>query len=368
MAEAKAKAKTEAKQEEKQPSQQVAAFNNVQTFLAENAGEFRARLPKHINSDRFEAVALEAVRQNPLLLKCTPRSLFNAFRKAAADGILPDGREGVITPYKDEAQWNPMIFGLRKRARELDDLIVDTQVVYANDHFVWHQGDDPKLEHTPAPLGHPSGRGNMIGAYAIYKRHGEILHREVMDVNQIKTVQSQSKKPDSLMWTKFPEEAWRKVVARRGFKSVPSLSEKLDAIVRSGDEEFEFPESQSSVLDRAKPERPRDVRDMLDRFSVKPEEAKKSEAKSFEEAEVIDSVRSNLRYDEKESAATLELLWGEVPRHSNEAGDFVGFIESWREQVAMMTPADQKKACEEVEQVACDNLGTSVAALLPRLI
>lgn len=351
MAEAKAKAKTEAKpQETKQPSQQVAAFNNVQTFLAENAGEFRARLPKHVNADRFEAVALEAVRQNPKLLGCTPRSLFNAFRKAASDGLLPDGREGVITPYKDEAQWNPMIFGLRKRARELDDLIVDAQIVCQGDEFVWHQGDEPKLHHIPAFLG--QSRGPMIGAYAIFKRGDEILHREVMDVNQIKTVQSQSRMPDSLMWKKFPEEAWRKVVARRGFKSVPSLSEKLDEIVRSGDDEFEFPDAHPEPVKHAVTDRPRDVKSMLDQFG----------SGTVIDGEAVETPQANVGLSEQELRDFIE----DLPS-SDSPGEFIEHIESWRPSFSGMTAEHQRVAIEKLEQAACDALGTEEAAKLPRL-
>jgi phage RecT family recombinase len=350
MAEAKTKAKTE---EKKPESREVAAFRTVESWLVDNSGELSARLPKHINRDRFQAVALEAVRQNPKLLACTPRSLFNAFRKAAADGILPDGREGVITPYKDEAQWNPMIFGLRKRARELDDLIVDAQVVYANDHFIWHQGDDPKLEHTPAPLGQV--RGGMIGAYAIFKRHGEILHREVMDVNQIKTVQSQSRKPDSLMWVKFPEEAWRKVVARRGFKSVPSLSEKLDAIVRSGDDEFEFPDAPPPVKHPVA-ERPRDVKSMLDQFG----------SGTVIEGEAVETPHGNIRLDADASYDELNTFIDGLPS-KDVPGNFIEYIESWRVAFPMMTQEHQRIAIEKLEEAACEALGTEEAAKLPRL-
>lgn len=213
-------------------------------------------LPPHVGKQRFIASALAAVKQTPDLLTATPRSLFTAITKSAQDGLLPDGREGVITLYKEKqkddswhvvAQWNPMTFGLRKRARELDGVIVNAQVVHENDRFVRHEGDEPRIEHDPAPLG--QSRGVMIGAYAIIRNDTAILHREVMNKEQIEAVRAQSKAQNSLMWSKFTEEAWRKTVIRRAMKSVP-CSDTLDTIVRRDDDTFDFTEP---TQERSKP-------------------------------------------------------------------------------------------------------------------
>lgn len=212
--------------------------------------EIAPLLPSHIKKERFIAAAHSAVKQNPELLECTVRSLFNALAKAAQDGLLPDGREGVITSYRTKiehdgkeiyvkiATWNPMAYGLRKRARELDNIIIDAQVVHDNDHFVWHQGDDPRIEHEPAKLG--TDRGAMIGSYAIFRReNGTILHREIMDKSQVMATKNQSKAKTSLMWTTFETEGWRKAVVRRGMKTVP-VSEDLERIITRDDENFDF--------------------------------------------------------------------------------------------------------------------------------
>ena len=233
-------------------------WEDFETELKQREQAIVSMLPQHVAKQRFINSAIAAVKQTPDLLTATPRSLFAAITKSAQDGLLPDGREGVITLYKEKqkdnswlnvAQWNPMTFGLRKRARELDEVIVNAQVVHENDKFVRHEGDDPHIEHHPAPLGQP--RGPMIGAYAIIRNETTILHREVMDAAQIEAVRAQSKAPDSLMWKKFTEEAWRKTVIRRAMKSVP-CSEKLETIVRRDDDLFDFTESQNHQ-ERPKP-------------------------------------------------------------------------------------------------------------------
>lgn len=224
----------------------LSKWEDFERELQSREQSIAAMLPQHVSKHRFLSSSVAAVKQNPELLNATPRSLFNAVTKSAQDGLLPDGREGIITIYREKqrdnsyalvAQWNPMIGGLRKRARELDAIIVNAQVVHEHDHFVRDEGDDPKIEHKPAPLG--AERGKLIGAYAIFRNGDGILHREVMDAPQIEAVRAQSKAPNSLMWTKFAEEGWKKTVVRRGFKSVP-CSENLEVVVRRDDDMFNF--------------------------------------------------------------------------------------------------------------------------------
>jgi recombination protein RecT len=234
-----------------QQKQGLTVWEGFQAELKSREQEICAMLPSHINKERFKNSIIAAVKQTPDLLKATPRSFFGALTKSAQDGLLPDGREGVVTVYGKEAQWNPMAHGLRKRARELDQIIVDAQVVYQNDVFDWHQGDEPRIEHDPAPLGTP--RGEMIGAYAVFRNKSGILHREVMDASQIAKVKSQSKNPDGLLWGKFEAEAWRKTVVRRGFKTVP-VSEKLAVIVQRDDDNYQFDQPQLENAP-ARPER-----------------------------------------------------------------------------------------------------------------
>lgn len=234
-------------------SKALTAWQDFQTELSQREREIASMLPKHISKDRFINSAIAAVKQTPGLLECTPRSLMAAVTKSAQDGLLPDGREGVINIYNTKvkgqrgeqdrwekrAQWLPMVHGLRKRARELGDVLVSAQVVCENDEFTWEEGDNPKIEHRPTKLG--SARGSIIGAYAIYRSGEDILHREVMGIEDIEAVRAQSKDPDSLMWKKFFGEATRKTVVRRGFKSVP-CSEKLATILERDDDQFDYEE------------------------------------------------------------------------------------------------------------------------------
>lgn len=243
-------------------SKSLGLWSDFQDEIKAREKEITSMLPQNVSRERFINSAVAAVKQNPDLLLCTPRSLFGAITKSAQDGLLSDGREGIITSYNNqqkdntwlaEAQWNPMTFGLRRRARELDNIIVDAQVVHENDSFQWHQGDAPHIEHRPAQLGQP--RGKMIGVYAIFKRGNDILHREVMSAEQVEAVRSQSKAKNSLLWTKFSGEGWRKAVVRRGFKSVP-CSDKLQSIVQRDDDLFSFDDAPVAIPPPSPPPAP----------------------------------------------------------------------------------------------------------------
>jgi hypothetical protein len=232
---------------------------DVFTFeLKARAGQIASWLPKTLPVDRFINSVIQAVQKTPQLLDPERRTaLHGEISKAAIDGLLPDGREGVLLPQNERikpnnapeytakiVRWQPMAWGIRKRARETDDIIIDTQVVCANDRFVWRQGDNPSIDHEPAPLG--TLRGQKIGAYAIFKKAGDILHREVMDAGQIAAVRAMSRQPNGLMWTKFEEEGYRKSVLRRGSKSVPCSGE-LQTVINRWDDLFDLDAAQSDA-------------------------------------------------------------------------------------------------------------------------
>jgi recombination protein RecT len=230
-------------------------------LLEEYREEITAMLTAGLTWSRFMNSCLAAMRRDPSFLEgTTRRSVITSLIQSAQDGLVPDGKEGVITPYKNkrsgkrEAKWNPMTQGLRKRARELDGLLIDAQVVHEKDTYRRTQGDEPKIVHEPAD--HLPDRGPMILTYAIFKREdGTILHREVMNKAQVMEVKGQSSQPDSLMWTKFETEGWRKSVIRRGFKTVP-VSDALMRVVSREDDNFDFSHERESAAIPAAPPAP----------------------------------------------------------------------------------------------------------------
>jgi len=236
------------------------AWETFQIELNRRADEIGSQLPSNVSRDRFLGAAIAAVKSNPGILTATPRSLMAALTKAAQDGLLPDGREGIITvfsqkvqgsspqQYENVAQWNPMFYGIRKRARELDGIIIDAQVVFAGDEFDYELGDSPYIKHKPKARTEAVDASAGVAVYAIFRHpeHG-ILHREVMWKPEVFATMNQSRAKTSLMWTTFWTEGWRKAVGRRGSKSVP-VSAQLERLIQRDDENFDFAAPSSRAL------------------------------------------------------------------------------------------------------------------------
>jgi recombination protein RecT len=217
----------------------IAVFKNE---LADRVDRLTTYLPDGVTLKRFTDTAIAAVATNPSLLNCDRTSLHVAVLKAAKSGLMPDGRESCIVPRKGKAEWQPMVYGLRKRFMELGGIIVDAAVVHANDSFHHELGDEPLIHHAPLDPrkrgedGKFLSRGEMVAAYAIFRKDGKIIHRETMYAADIERVKSMVQAKDSLMWSKFPSEGWRKSVIHRGAKSLPLVPELAEIFARENED------------------------------------------------------------------------------------------------------------------------------------
>ena len=98
-------------------------ISEVRLQLDTMVGQFAAVLPKHIPVERFGRVVLTAVQTNPELLNVERRSLWNACMEAAQDGLMPDGRLGVLVVYRDKRR-GPIARPLQFSCRGLGRLLV----------------------------------------------------------------------------------------------------------------------------------------------------------------------------------------------------------------------------------------------------
>lgn len=230
-------------------SNAIQLFRQFRSELDQRADKIAALLPPTISRERFLHYARIAVSNQPRLLLCHRVSLHNAIMKAATDRLVPDGREGVIIPREEKgglltATWQPMAHGIRKRAAE-HGIIIDAKVVCAKDKFEWEEGLNPVLRHVPTPL--DADPGDMIGAYAVFRREGRVLHFEVMRKGQILAVKAISKQQNGLMWSKFEDQAWIKTVVRRASKSVPEMPELVQQVIERHDDDFALPRGEEPL-------------------------------------------------------------------------------------------------------------------------
>jgi len=226
---------------------------NTQLVLASIAApEFRAKvqasLPKGADPDRFTRMTITAIQNKPELLEADKESLYLAILQCAQTGLAPDGKESALTVFNTKVgnnqwvkkvQFMPMVTGIIKKLGEVD-VKCDTNVVYENDIFEYEAGDNEHIRHVPTPLG--QDKGMRIGCYAILRVKGiDTPYREVMSTEDVEAVRAQSRAPDSLMWTKFPGEAYRKTVLRRCAKRIPlKFDEALEATLNADNETFDM--------------------------------------------------------------------------------------------------------------------------------
>lgn len=228
--------------------------------LVKMSGEFKMALPSHISPDKFQRVVMTAVQQDPDILAADRRTLLMAATKCAQDGLLPDKREAAFVIFNTKikidgretwvkaVQYMPMIAGIQKRAMN-SGLVQSLQghVIYENDHFVWQQGTDERLEHRPL---FPGDRGKPIGAYAVARVKGmdRPLFR-VMDYDRIEKARAVSKNAQGGVWKTWWDEMAIKTVVRNLAKSLPADAELDMMRVTNRDEEPTSPEESTSTID-----------------------------------------------------------------------------------------------------------------------
>jgi recombination protein RecT len=198
--------------------------------------EFKAALPAHIAPERFVRTTLTAINLNPDILNCEPRSVYAACMKAAADGLILDGREAALAKFNTKmkvdgvekwvnvAQYMPMAQGLLKKARNSGEISsIVARVVYSNDKFHFICGDDEKLTHEPCLDSEP-GKPRLAYMVARLKDGGIVRH--VMTRTEIEKRKAVARSTN--IWDKWEAEMWVKTVLRAGAKFLPASSDKPD--------------------------------------------------------------------------------------------------------------------------------------------
>lgn len=226
---------------------EIKPIDEVRNALSKMASQFKAVMPTQEHVDRFIRITVTAVQQNPKLLDADRNSFYAACMKAAQDGLLPDGKEAVLTVYntnvgtKDKPEWRsmvqyqPMVEGMMKKLRLTGEIAgaPAVHVVKCNDQFDFQLGDDEKIVHRPAL----SDRGATIGAYSIVRFKDGAVSREYMSIEEVEAVRDRSKSKDYGPWKTDFDEMARKTVFRRHSKKLPKSTD-LDNVLANDDDTF----------------------------------------------------------------------------------------------------------------------------------
>jgi recombination protein RecT len=214
----------------------------VVQLIKDSASEFAKRLPAKADATKWMMQLATAVQKSPDLLNCEPASLLLAAYEAAELGVSlsPTLQLGYLIPYGKTAQFQISWRGLVQRAYETGTVrSFYAEMVYQNDKFERQYAPKRNLFHSPGE----GDRGEEIGAYALVEFKDETIDWEFADKALIERHRKHSRQPDSLMWSKFREEAWKKtairILAKRLPLSNPGMEAWADVIERDANLELE---------------------------------------------------------------------------------------------------------------------------------
>lgn len=213
----------------------------LRATLTRQESEFAKTLPRHIRPEHFVRVIMTAIQGNPNLLAADRTSLMFACSKAAEDGLLPDGHEGALIPYKGIVKWSPMVWGIVAKMRAGNDIASITPgIVRLGDEFDFRVTESgPHLLHKPDVFAKKRD-GGELGAYCVIVWRAGGSEVEVMSESDIDEVR-QASQARSGPWHDWPDEMRKKTVIRRLAKRLRTASGELERLL-SRDDDFFIPE------------------------------------------------------------------------------------------------------------------------------
>lgn len=232
--------------------------------------DVRALVSTDQEADRFIRIVKNAIMRDPKIAEATPQSVFLECQKAAADGLVLDGREAALVRFSSKVkgrngepdQWVtnvayiPMIAGVKKRVRNSGEIKdwnfglvyeaeVKASVVLPDGNEVprfryWRDDAGQHLLHHPMIPGIDGERGKIVLVYSAVRLNDGSPSYEVMDMLEVRGIMARSKSKDregnpTGPWaTDFGEMA-KKTVGKRHVKNLPVSSEIRDMMDRDND-------------------------------------------------------------------------------------------------------------------------------------
>jgi recombination protein RecT len=227
-----------------QTSNAVAPIKPMDRFkqeLSMREGHLRSLLPQAMTVDKFQAIVVAAVADNMDLLDCDRGSLLKACLSAAELGLSLNKNMAEADILKvwngktkrNEAQFRPRYKGLMKLALQSGDVLkIESRLVHANDTFEVEEGIEPRIIHKHGL----ANRGEMVGAYCVWKLKNGETQFEIMNKEQILAIRDRSSaktKDGNIVgpWKTDEAEMWRKTVVRRASKYMPLSTEAQRAVM-----------------------------------------------------------------------------------------------------------------------------------------
>jgi len=218
----------------------VKPMDRFKQELSVREDHLRKLLPSTMGVDKFQAVVVAAVADNMDLLECDRSSLLKACLSAAELGLSLNKNMAEADILKvwngktkrNEAQFRPRYKGLMKLALQAGEVLkIESRLVHANDTFEVEEGIEPRIIHKHGL----ANRGDMVGAYCVWKLKNGETQFEIMNKEQILAIRDRSSaktKDGNIVgpWKTDEAEMWRKTVVRRASKYMPLSTEAMRAV------------------------------------------------------------------------------------------------------------------------------------------
>lgn len=203
----------------------------LRDYFRERVDSLKSALPPHIKPERFIAAVMTAVQINPDLMACDRRSLFIACMRCAQDGLLPDGTDAAIVPYKDKAQYMPMYQGLLRKFRNSGQFKwITAGIAYEGEQYEhWIDESGEHFKHVPSNDS-ADRKVRRVYAVATTKEGGFfITDLSIADVNKRRAMSRATR--DDAPWKVWPDEMMKKTALRVLSKLLPKSSD-IDAFLQ----------------------------------------------------------------------------------------------------------------------------------------
>ncbi len=240
----------------KQKTKALTPYDAVRSDITRMQSQFEVALPNQIPVQKFMRVLFTALQTSPKILECNRQSLYAACMKAAQDGLLPDGRQAALVPFKNEVVYLPMVAGILQKVRNSGELSsLSPHVVYENDSFKYYIDENGEhINHVPDFDGE---RGAPRLTYCIARTKDGAVYIEVMTKAEVEKVRSVSRAKDGPMWRDWWGEGAKKSVIKRLSKRLP-MSTDLDDAIRADDVLFDVQGNDTIPAEEVK-EKPKKV-------------------------------------------------------------------------------------------------------------
>ena len=217
----------------------------VNTIQSASFGDaVKSLLPPGVSQDRFTRTTIVAIQQSPDVLNADRQSLYNAISRAAADGLLPDGKQGALVifnqkvgnNYVKSVRFMPMVEGIILQLGKAG-IPAYAVSVYAKDHIeVWNDDDGQHVIHRPVVFG---DRGALVGVFAT-ARIGARSYVETLNVDEIEKIRSSSRSGDGGPWKAWYDRMAQKSVLHRLKKRLPIRDPEVVDSLRDPEEDADI--------------------------------------------------------------------------------------------------------------------------------